>query len=82
MKNILVVLVLFAVSQLLVAIAQDVNPALNGPTDCGDLRKPVIERIFSSSKPMGGNKCSGILEEFGKQKVMNQEFVVVQKKKM
>ncbi len=72
MKNILVVLVLLVASQVLVALAQDVNPELNGPNDCGDLRKPAIEKIFSSAKSEEDNKC-GIIVEPDKPRVVESK---------
>ncbi len=71
MKNILVVLVLLVASQILVAVAQDINPELNGPNDCG-LRKPVIEKIFSSSKSEEDNKC-GIIVDPEKSKLVESK---------
>jgi len=62
MKNIIIVLMLLLASQILVAYAQDVSPELNGPNDCGALRKPIIARIFSLPKSEEDSKCGAIVE--------------------
>lgn len=72
MKNILVVLVMLVASQVLVALAQDMNPEFNGPNDCGGLRKPIIEKIFSSANSEEDNKC-GIIVEPGKSKLVESK---------
>ncbi len=50
------------VSQMIVAEVQDVNPAFSGPNDCEGVRRPLIQRIFSLSRPAGSDRCGGIAD--------------------